>query len=63
MVPLLQSQPEFWSIKKPIEIKLLALTKDSKADFLITGVNDLLLIKKFEQSEILSYAEIEIKIK
>ena len=40
---------------------LLALAKDSKADYLITGDNDLLVIKKFHNTEILTYTEFEIK--
>jgi putative PIN family toxin of toxin-antitoxin system len=40
---------------------LLALAKDSKADFLITGDDDLLIIKKFEHTEILTYSEFEIR--
>jgi putative PIN family toxin of toxin-antitoxin system len=42
---------------------LLALAKDSNADFLITGDQDLLIIKKFEHTLILSYSEFELKIK
>jgi uncharacterized protein len=35
---------------------LLALAKDSKADYLITGDEDLLVIKKFHNTEILTYS-------
>lgn len=41
---------------------LLALAKDSKADYLITGDADLLTIKKFEHTEILTYIEFEIRL-
>lgn len=41
---------------------LLALAKDSKADYLITGDDDLLIIKKFEHTEIVTYTEFELRI-
>jgi uncharacterized protein len=41
---------------------LLALAKDGKADFLITGDADLLVIKRFESTEILAYVEFEVKM-
>jgi uncharacterized protein len=41
---------------------LLALAKDSKADFLITGDEDLLIIKKFQNTEILTYSEFSLKL-
>jgi len=41
---------------------LLALAKDGKADYLITGDQDLLIIKKFEDTDILIYAEFEIRL-
>ena len=41
---------------------LLALSKDSKADYLVTGDADLLIIKKFEHTEIVTYTEFEIRI-
>ena len=36
---------------------LLSLAKDAKADFLITGDKDLLVIKRFENTEIVTIAE------
>jgi putative PIN family toxin of toxin-antitoxin system len=36
---------------------LLALAKDSQADYLITGDADLLIIKQFEQTKITTYNE------
>ena len=41
---------------------LLALAKDSKADFLITGDEDLLIIKKFHNTKILTYSQFIAKI-
>lgn len=41
---------------------LLALAKDSSADYLITGDSDLLIIKKFEETEIVTIAEYKIEI-
>jgi putative PIN family toxin of toxin-antitoxin system len=41
---------------------LLALAKDGKADYLITGDQDLLIIKKFEDTDILTYTEFEIRL-
>ena len=40
---------------------LLALAKDSSSNYLITGDNDLLVIKKFEETEIITIAEYKIK--
>ena len=36
---------------------LLALAKDSQADFLITGDKDLLVLQQFESTKILTYQE------
>ena len=36
---------------------LLSLAKDSKADFLITGDKDLLVLKKFEETRIVTVAD------
>lgn len=41
---------------------LLALAKDSSANFLITGDEDLLIIKKFEHTEILTYVQFETQL-
>jgi len=41
---------------------LLALAKDGKADYLITGDNDLLIIKKFRQCHISTYTEFEKRL-
>ncbi len=36
---------------------LLALAKDSKADYLLTGDNDLLILNRFENTKILKYID------
>lgn len=41
---------------------LLAIAKDSKANFLITGDQDLLILKIFEDTEILTYSNFLLKI-
>ncbi|MEH2466901.1 putative toxin-antitoxin system toxin component, PIN family [Nostoc sp.] len=41
---------------------LLALAKDSDANFLLTGDKDLLEISKFEKTEIVTYQELLLKL-
>jgi len=41
---------------------LLALAKDGNADYLITGDEDLLIIKQFEDTQILTSAEFEVQL-
>ncbi|WP_017653844.1 putative toxin-antitoxin system toxin component, PIN family [Fortiea contorta] len=41
---------------------ILALAKDSGANFLVTGDQDLLVIKKFENTEIITYQELLLKL-
>ncbi|MEH2030170.1 MAG: hypothetical protein V7K67_10930 [Nostoc sp.] len=41
---------------------LLALSKDSDANFLLTGDQDLLEIAKFENTEIVTYQEFLLKL-
>ena len=41
---------------------LLALAKDSDANFLLTGDKDLLEIAKFENTEIVTYQELLLKL-
>jgi uncharacterized protein len=41
---------------------LLSLAKDSKADFLVTGDNDLLEIKKLGKTQIISASEFKTKV-
>ncbi|WP_420385540.1 putative toxin-antitoxin system toxin component, PIN family [Roseivirga sp.] len=42
---------------------LLALAIDSQADFLVTGDNDLLVLKNIRDTEIISFAELIEKLK
>jgi putative PIN family toxin of toxin-antitoxin system len=46
--------------RDPKDNFLLSLAKDSRADFLITGDNDLLVLKKFEDTEIVTIAEYKL---
>jgi putative PIN family toxin of toxin-antitoxin system len=41
---------------------LLSLAKDAKADYLITGDKDLLILKTFENTQIVSFAEYQVKM-
>jgi predicted nucleic acid-binding protein len=41
---------------------LLSLAKDSQADYLITGDNDLLTLKIFEKTQILTMAEFQMRM-
>ena len=41
---------------------LLALARDSQANFLITGDEDLLILKQFEQTEIITYSDFLLKL-
>lgn len=41
---------------------LLALAQDSQANFLVTGDEDLLIIKQFNQTQIVTYQEFVLKI-
>lgn len=43
--------------RDPKDNFLLALAKDSQADFLITGDKDLLVLKQFENTQILSFVD------
>ena len=45
--------------RDPKDNFLLALAKDGNADFLVTGDEDLLVIRKFENTQILSYSAFE----
>jgi putative PIN family toxin of toxin-antitoxin system len=40
---------------------LLSLAKDAKADYLITGDKDLLVLKTFENTQIVTLAEYQVK--
>ena len=43
--------------RDPKDNFLLALAKDSKADYLLTGDNDLLILNRFENTKILKYID------
>jgi putative PIN family toxin of toxin-antitoxin system len=43
--------------RDPKDNFLLALAKDSKADYLLTGDSDLLILNRFENTEILKYID------
>lgn len=43
--------------RDPKDNYLLALVKDAKADFLTTGDQDLLVLKSFEGTEIITYRD------
>jgi putative PIN family toxin of toxin-antitoxin system len=45
--------------RDPKDDFILALCKDGKADFLVTGDNDLLVMKKFENTKIVSLSAFE----
>ncbi len=45
--------------RDPKDNFLLALARDGEADFLVTGDADLLVIKNFEKTTILTYSEFE----
>lgn len=49
--------------RDPKDNFLLELSKDGNADFLVTGDADLLVINKFEMTEIITYAEFEERTK
>ncbi len=48
--------------RDPKDNFLLALAKDGEAEYLVTGDKDLLVIKKFGKTVILSYSEFEQSI-
>lgn len=49
--------------RDPKDNFLLELAKDGKADFLVTGDDDLLIINNFGITEIITYSEFEERIK
>ena len=65
-VSLLRRNAEHIDVRSVIEIcrdpkdnYLLALSKDGKADYLITSDNDLLVLKEFEKTKIVDMNEFE----
>jgi len=64
LIETIQEYAEFVDVKSNVNICrdikdnfLLSLSKDSKADYLITGDNDLLDLKKFESTKIVTMTE------
>jgi len=55
-------QSEVDICRDPKDNYLLALAKDSQADFLVTGDRDLLIIEQFENTEILTYPDFLLKL-
>ena len=60
----IQYVAEFISVRSRVEVCrdvkdnfLLALSKDGDADFLITGDNDLLAVKQFHKTKIISFSD------
>lgn len=60
------SNGEFVTVSSAVDVSrdpednfLLSLALDGKADFLITGDKDLLSLKKFESTEIITIADFE----
>ena len=69
IIEIINQYAEFYPVNSTVEICrdekdnfLLALAKESKANFLITGDKDLLVIKKFELTEIITIAEFKTNI-
>ena len=67
LIEIIDQYAEFYRITTIVEICrdekdnfLLALSKESNADFLLTGDKDLLILKKFEQTEIVTIAEYKL---
>ena len=69
IIEIINQYAEFYPVNSTVEICrdekdnfLLALAKESKDNFLITGDKDLLVIKKFELTEIITIAEFKTNI-
>jgi len=67
LIELINQYAEFYTVTSVVKICrdekdnfLLALAKDSNSDYLITGDNDLLILKKFEHTQIVTIAEYKI---
>lgn len=48
--------------RDPKDNYLLALAKDSNANFLVTGDQDLLMIERFENTEIVTYQQLLVRL-
>ncbi len=69
LLDIINETAEFYEVNSVVDVCrdekdnfLLALARESKAHFLITGDNDLLIIKKFEKTEIVTIAEYKIRM-
>lgn len=54
---LIEAQSVVTACRDPKDNYLLALAKDSQSDFLITGDQDLLVLKTFERTAIVTYKD------
>jgi putative PIN family toxin of toxin-antitoxin system len=68
LIDLINVYAEFYTVISTVDVCrdskdnfLLALAKESNADYLITGDKDLLVIKKFENTEIVTITEYKFK--
>jgi len=66
LVSLLRTDAELVEVRSVVEVCrdpkdnfLLALAKDGDADYLITGDNDLLVMKEFEKTKIVNLSDLE----
>ena len=64
ILEIIQKYSEFINVSSVVNVCrdqkdnfILSLAKDSSADYLITGDKDLLIIKRFEKTEIITMAE------
>jgi putative PIN family toxin of toxin-antitoxin system len=64
LIDIINQNAEYYTVTSKIDACrdekdnfLLALAKDSNSDYLITGDTDLLILKKFEQTKIVTIAE------
>ncbi len=53
----IESKSIVYACRDPKDNYLLALARDSNANFLITGDQDLLVLKRFERTQILTYQD------
>ena len=67
LIDIINQYAKFYSVNSDVKICrdkkdnfLLALARESKANFLITGDKDLLILKKFENTKIVTIAEYKI---
>ena len=70
LLEVIQKYSEFINVTSVVNVCrdkkdnfLLSLAKDGSADYLITGDKDLLIIKRFEKTEIITIAEYKLSQK